>query len=411
MSFNIKTGVGPLSFGVSKAFSGIAPISTKSSVTVGKVMGVVTTKNTPTSKQFEKVGGYSGMGTVFFINYDNAKRVDPQNSDSLLDICDTAKPLFPNLTHYPLLGELVYVIEGLPSPSSQNSPGVIQKYYISVINLWGNIQQNAQTFDPNAPLGKYFIENALVKNLLNYEGDYIIQGRKGNSLRFGSTSRAIGDLNEWSTLGENGNPITILSNGHSYDKTKDYYIEQINKDASSIYLTTNQSIPLTVSVKEPINPITSPIRIPNYLNSQAIINADRVIINSKKDEVMLFSPTSVEISSNNYVNLNAGKTIYLNIKEENPATSTGPAPKIILGTRFDNTAASEPVLLGEKTSVFLLRLVSALDAFALSLTATSTNSEGSPLAKVQGAAEGLQTQLNLLYKQIQPLKSNSTFTI
>jgi hypothetical protein len=411
MSFNIKTGVSPFSFGLSKSSSSTPFPSFTSSVKVGKVMGVITTKNTPTLKQFERVGGYQGMGNVLFLNYDNAKNIDPENSDSFLDICEIAKPLFPNFSYYPILGELIYIIEGLPSPSAQVSPGINQKYYISVINLWGDIQVNSQTKNAKASLGRYFTENSSVRGLLSYEGDFIIQGRKGNSLRFGSTARAIGDLNEWSDIGDNGNPITILSNGHAFEKNKEYYVEQINKNSSSIYLTTDQSIPLSVSVKEPINPITSPIRIPNYLNSQVIINADRVVINSKKDEVMLFALTSVEISSNNYVNLNAGKSIHLNIKEANPATSVGPAPKIILGTRFDNTPASEPVLLGNKTAEFLKKLIAALDIFALSLTATSTNSEGSPLAKVQGSAEALQTQLSLLYKQIQPLLSNSTYTI
>jgi hypothetical protein len=126
---------------------------------------------------------------------------------------------------------------------------------------------------------------------------------------------------------------------------------------------------------------------------------------------MIFASTNIEISTNNIINLNAGKSIYFNIKEENPTLSTGPSPKIILGTQFNNKPAIEPLLLGNKTADFLLSLLSALDAFALSLTSTSTNSEGSPLAKVQGSAEALQTQLNLLYKKIQPLKSNSTFTI
>jgi hypothetical protein len=71
----------------------------------------------------------------------------------------------------------------------------------------------------------------------------------------------------------------------------------------------------------------------------------------------------------------------------------------------------EPVLLGDKTGDFLLSLLTALDGFALALTATSTNSEGSPLAKVQGSAEALQTQLKPLYDRIAKLKSKFTFTI
>jgi len=409
MSLSIKTGVGSLTSGISRASSQFIPPPPP--LKIGKVMGVITTNNTPTTKQFDRAGNFGGMGSIFFLNYDNSKNIDPNNTDSFLDTCDIAKPLFPNFSYYPLLGELVYIIEGLPSPSSQITSGATQKYYITTINLWSDVQVNSQTFSSKSSLGKYFVEDASIRSLLKFEGDFVLQGRKGNSIRFGTTVRAIGNLNEWSNVGTVGSPIIIISNGHSYDKNKEYYLEQINQDASSIYLTTNQSIPLKIEVKDPINPITSPISISNYLESQLIINANRVVINSKKDEVMIFASTNIEISTNNTINLNSGKSIYLNIKEENPTTSTGPSPKIILGTQYNNKPAIEPLLLGNKTADFLLTLISALDAFALSLTATSTNSEGSPLAKVQGSAEALQTQLNLLYKKIQPLKSNSIFII
>jgi hypothetical protein len=407
---SIKTGVSPLSFGLSKA--SYLPIPIKPSILkVGKVMGVVTTKNTPTFKQFERAGSYSGLGSVLFINYDNSKNIDPKNEDSFLDICDIAKPLFPNMFCYPLLGELIYIIEGLPSPSAQITSGATQKYYVTTINLWGDVQVNSQTLNSKAPLGKYFTENPSIRTLLNYEGDFVLQGRRGNAIRFGSTSRAAGNLNTWSDLGNEGSPITIISNGHAYDTNKDYYLEQINKDASSIYLTSNQSIPLYVN-NIPVNPITSPSAPSLYLNSQVIINSDRVILSTKKDDIMLLAYTNVEIGANNIINLNANTSIHLNVKANNPQLGNiGPTPIIILGTKFDNTPADEPVLLGDQTGKFLLSLLTALDAFALSLTATSTNSEGSPLAKVQGSAEALQTQLKPLYDRIEKLKSNYTFTI
>jgi hypothetical protein len=410
MSLSIRTGVSPLSFGLSKVSSLPVP-NNPSTVKVGKVMGVVTTQNTPTLKQFERAGGFVGAGSVLYINYDNSKNTDPQNGDAFLDICDIAKPLFPNIFYYPLLGELVYIIEGLPSPSAQITSGATQKYYITAINLWGDVQTNAQTNNPKAPLGKYFTENASVRTLLNYEGDFIIQGRRGSAIRFGSTSRAAGNLNEWSDIGKEGNPITIISNGHAYDVKKEYYLEQINKDASSIYLTSNQSIPL-VTNNIPINPITSPIVPSNYLNAQAIINSDRVILSTKKDDIMLLAYTNVEIGANNIINLNANTSIHLNVKPpKSLSTIVGPSPLILLGTKLNNQPPDEPVLLGGKTATFLLSLLTALDSFALSLTATSTNSEGSPLAKVQGSAEALQTQLKPLYDKIETLKSNYTFTI
>jgi len=408
MPLSIRTGISNQTAGTSKS-STTSAIPQIPALQVGKVMGVVTTKNTPSPKQFEKVGGFDSPGTIFYLDYNKSKNIDPKisNPDDYLDRCDIAKPLFPQFCYYPLLGELVYIIE-LPSPASQIVQFAPEKYYVNSINLWNDSQVNAQTANKKTPLGKTFLEDSNIRNILNYEGDHIIQGRKGNSIRFGTTVRVALNRNEWSDIGLEGYPITIISNGHKYNKDKEFYIEQINEDDSSIYLTSNQSISLKNNIKDPINPLTLPLGISDYTESQVILNAGRIILNSKFDDIMLFAENNVEISTNNYINLNGGR-VYINVKGD--AVPKGPNPKIILGTRFDNIPASEPLLLGTKTGDFLLSLISALDAFALSLTATSTNASGSPLAKVQGSAEALQAQLKPLYDKIETLKSNTTFTI
>jgi hypothetical protein len=194
----------------------------------------------------------------------------------------------------PLLSHVTYLYQEVST----------QKYYLTPMNLWGESQVNSQTANSKSPLGKYFIEDPSVRNLLNYEGDHIIQGRKGNSIRFGTTVRVASNRNEWSDIGLEGYPITIISNGHKYSKDKEFYIEQINEDASSLYLTSNQIIPLKVEVKNPLNPITLPESVGDYSNSQAILTAGRVILNSKFDDVMLFAENNVEISTNNIINLN-----------------------------------------------------------------------------------------------------------
>lgn len=411
-NLNIKTGVGSFSSGINKSPNSVAS-SKPTQVKVGKVMGVVTTNNTPTPKQFEKVGGYAGIGTIFFLDYDKIKNVDTIVTDGEFDKCEIAKPLFPNISYYPLLGELVYIIEELPSPSTQINPSSTQKYYISTINLWNNQQLNSQTQNPKAPVGKTFIENKDIRNLLSYEGDYIIKGRSGNSIRLGRTVRVFSNINEWSKIGLESQPITIISNGHAYDPKKDFYIEQINQDGSSLYLTSNQSIPLKNNLKVPFNPITLPINIPDYTESQAILNAGRIILNSKFDDVMLFAENNVEVSTNNIINLNAGGSIHLNIKE---GSITNPqlvpiSPKIFLGTKSNDTLPTEPLMLGNQTAKFLLDLLAALDTYALSLISAAGDPEGSPAAKLRASGDALQTQLKPFYDRIQNLLSKSTFTI
>jgi hypothetical protein len=409
MSLSIKTGISPLSFGLSKPSSLLPP---PPSLKVGRVYGVVTTSNTPTTKQFSRAGEYGGTGTVFFLDYNNAKNTIGNNTDSFFDICDIAKPLFPNINYYPLLGELIYIIE-LPSPAAQITSNSTQKYYTTVINLWGDSQVNSQTANSKSPLGKTFIESSIIRNLLNFEGDCIIQGRKGNSIRFGSTVRFASSNNEWSSIGKDGDPILIISNGHNYNKDQDFYIEKINEEASSIYLTSTQNIPFKVDVKDPINPLTAPI-VKYYQNSQVIINADRIVLNSKKDDIMLFASSNIELSTNYTINLNAGEHIHLNIKEE-ISTGLNIKPKIYLGTKFTNEIPTEPLMLGRQTAKYLQDLLHAIDTFAVKLTPAGSTPQGSPMADLQTAADELHKRINSdtdnLRDRIEKLLSKSTYTI
>jgi len=416
-NLSIKTGVGSLTAGISRLTSLTNQLP---HFKVGKVYGTVTTANTPTSKQFGRAGEYGGMGTVFFLDYNNAKNVVGSNTDDFLDTCEIAKPLFPNISQYPLLNELIYILD-LPSPAAQVTSHSTQKYYITAINMWNDPQSNSQPTlalaTPN--LGKTFKSNPNVRNLLNFEGDHIIQGRKGNSIRLGSTVGLASDSNEWSTLGKEGDPIVIISNGHNYKKDDDYYVEKIDEEASSIYLTSTQNVPFKFNLKDPINPLTKPL-VNFYMGkSQVIINADRIVLNSKKDEVMLFASSNIELSTNYTINLNANEHIHLNIKEEDPSTTTTATlkAKIFLGTKFDNTIPTEPLMLGRQTESFLQDLIMAIDTLAIKLTAATNGPQGSAITDVQAAGNELTAKINSdvergnLRDRVAKLLSKSTYTI
>ena len=105
--------------------------------------------------------------------------------------------------------------------------------------------------DINIPLGKYFREQLNIKPLLPYEGDYIVEGRFGNTIRLGATARSEAipeeQKNNWSngSKGEIGDPITIIRNGQAVNLDNQGWVhtlENINTDPSSIYLTSNQKI-------------------------------------------------------------------------------------------------------------------------------------------------------------------------
>ena len=360
---------------------------------IGKVYGVITTENTPTKELFEKSGGWGGIGTVFYLDYEQAKDTDTTD----LTKCKIAKPFHASNQNYPLIGELIHLID-LPSPSSQVNNTSIQKYYTGTINLWNNNQQNS----PSAgDLGKTFSEKSDIRNLLSFEGDRIYQGRKGNGIRFGSTVTKHIDLNEWSKSGNNGDPITILVNGYVTTNTGSLApnIEEINKELSSIYLTSTQKIPLLPSKNDILNPITKPLLPNSYLFSQAIINSDRITLNSKKDEVMIFAKTNIEISTKNIINLNADGHIHIN------------SPYISLGTKTNGDLADEPLLLGNKTKELLTQLMKVLGELCNGLSSAVSTPQGSPLVGINAAGANAVGNLEALQKQLKDIVSINNFTI
>lgn len=184
------------------------------------------------------------------------------------------KPAHSSIKHMPVEGELVLLIPG-PSTKLNESRGLQDYYYTAPFNIWnashhnafpdlGDVSDYANSTEKkyntpglrdqptnlsvnqsaSFPLGPAFPEKAHLKNLLLFVGDVTIEGRWGNSIRLGSTTEQKG-LNTWSSTGEPGTPITIIRNGQgrSIDETAWIpTVEDINRDASSIYLTNGQKI-------------------------------------------------------------------------------------------------------------------------------------------------------------------------
>jgi hypothetical protein len=371
-----------------------SPIPT---IQIGRVYGVITTENTPSEKMFKKAGGFNGIGSIFYLDYNNAKNITG-TGDEFLDLCNIAKPIFPQFQYYPLLGELVTLVDA-PSPDAQLSLNATstQKYYTGVVNLWNNNQQNSQPADISDNLGITFIENSDIKSLLSFEGDHIIQGRQGNAIRFSSTTKLYNDLNEWSNVGNDDNPITLITNGFAYDPKEKFHVEKINQDASSIYLTSNQQIPLQTDKTGTLNPLTKPIDASKYFNAQAIINSDRIVLNSKRDEVMIFAKSNIELNTKNIINLNANERVHLN------------SNTVFLGT-VNNQLPTEPLVLGDKLNTILENLLDSLYSFGASLSTVVGSPEGAPAMDINSAAESLLNDIDRINNNLEGILSQQNFT-
>ena len=193
----------------------------------------------------KKYTGENSIGTISYTLLDEPTPMD-------IDDCLTAYPLYYNISVYPVPNEIVLLI---PSPASNyNSSEKLKKYYLPPIGIQGMPSSNAlpNALNPEREFyqGRYFTENEELKPLRPYEGDITVEGRFGNSIRFGSTinNKLTSHPNGWSQAGYGsiGDPITIISNGKNSRNADlnpgDHIIEDVNKDDSSIYLCTNHRL-------------------------------------------------------------------------------------------------------------------------------------------------------------------------
>lgn len=339
-------------------------------------------------------------GTIYYKEYDTSKPIDniqiPTNEKDLneyLSKYKSAKPSNPNIKVYPLLGELVTLVE-LDNPVSIQTKQKTSMYYTGIINLFNNSQHNAQFISQTPILGKEFEEQNNIVNLKYFEGDIILDGRTNNAIRFASSLNT--NNGYWSNSMNYGDPILILSNG--YNTTDLNHVEDINKDDSTIVLTSTQKIPLETQITTS-NPITKTTLPKNYSqNSQIILNSDRIVINSKKDDVVIYSTTNTELYANDNVTLNANTAILLN------------SDKIILGTEKNSSQYPEqPAVLGIVLEDVLQDLINALSSFGSSLTSVVTTPEGTSLIGVNTAGSRLSGDLSRILDKVENIKSNVVY--
>jgi len=336
-----------------------------------------------TYPNFENIGGWNTLGCI--TTYEN---------DSLI------LPLYPNIKNYPLINEIVYIIEGkgnniIGTPDKNeliSQPNL--SYYITATNIFNNPHNNAYPFSLNTPplpslnqidskienylkseagntnipttqpskiyLGKTFKERSNIHPLLPFEGDIIYEGRWGNSIRLGSTVKDT--PNNWSATGENGDPITIIRNGQGIQSEEGWIpiVENINNSDSSITLTSTQQVPLQASSTSYISYSTPPTSPNKYSGKQILLNSGRLVFNSNQDHILLSSAKSINLNSVESVNIDTKKFITQ-------------ADQIFLGKE---DLANQPLMLGNNTVDLLKNLTSVVKE----LTNTLKTLQSAPVA-------------------------------
>ena len=180
-------------------------------------------------------------------------------------------PLDPNNLQIPVRGEVVLGTEFLgkyyymSKLNIQNSP---------IANTKPNISSYASKPVEDFQLGKYFTENPNgSKKLITREGDTILQGRFGNSIRLGS-NQSEDFFNDPQTSDFIDSPNVKIVSGIS-DIGNDenvYYQENLNTEINSIYLTTKEKVSFNYNNEE----------IDNIDEPQITIQSDNIVFHGRK---------------------------------------------------------------------------------------------------------------------------------
>ena len=369
-------------------------------------------KTQPTA--FKTFGEYQSIGGIFF-NSLNSPNPNPNFSTD-----NFALPLFPNISNIPLENEIVSIMS-LPSNNVQSNVNSAAYYYFQPVNIWNSSHHNAIPDPINGregqdgdyqqieggttrrvtdggteiELGNTFQERIDTRNLQPFEGDIIYEGRWGQSFRFGSTVSGSIISNPWSDSGTDGDPIMILKNGQHEEDTEAWIpqVEDINTDASSIYLTSTQLIPINAASTSYLSYYTPPISPTEYKGEQIILNSGKLLLNSKSDSILL--------SSNNSINLNSLNNV--NIDSPSVAIKSN---KIALGDKN----ATEPIILGNKFLNDFETLCNNLSSLAKALQAPigGPGSASPPVLGIPPQAVKVASSAARMLSNINNYKSTTT---
>ncbi len=389
-----KFGISGLSKNALSPFS--SPVNLKERIITSKrVKDIILDQNHP---KFIEYGEWASIGLVFVED-----TTQPTSENNLI----TIYPLLSNLKFYPLLNEVITVIS-LPSAELETDPNSSKFYYLPPINIWGSQHHNAIPGVSNLPplqqkdyqqteagsvrrvtdggteinLGKVFTEQLNINSLQPFEGDYILEGRFGNSLRFGSS--------------QGKDPITKIRNGQGPQTNEGWTTveENIQEDKASIYLTSTQQIPLQPNTFNYNSYSTSPESVNQYSKPQILLNSDRIVLNANQDHVLLSAAKSINLNSQDSVNIDSKNKVVIN------------SPQILLGSKD----ATEPILLGNKTIDLLRDVLTAFQATLNQLQVLTSLPPGAPFAPLNVQSAVSNQTISKALASLETLKSPNNKT-
>ena len=312
--------------------------------------------------------------------------------ESTYTLEDYAFPFDKNNITYPIVGETILVIKienahyWLPYSISQY-PNFREDYKTSQLakdktiksentsNQSENYKESKATGiskqKPNQTKAeeKQYNVNEKIKFLNPRQGDTILSGRVGNTIRFSEFF-----LTE---DGKTSSPGIYIRNKQNSEldskKIGELIDEDINKDGTSIYITSNKvKIPFTETIKKEKKAFIEYPTSDKLKGDQLFVNSDRIVLSAKASEFIIFGKGNTGIITDGRFTVDAEKDIYLHTNKNVTIHSKGnnkiflnsdSGGKIYLGKDKGEGGVGAPVqkmVLGGELVQILDELISAI---------------------------------------------------
>lgn len=344
-----------------------------------------------------------------------------------------AFPFDKNNVTYPIIGETVLIIVSgnecfwLPYTNTQY-PNYREDYKTSKASTerplktagGGNnskdYKESKDTGTPNqskpksdSEKSKYKV-NEKVKFLKPKEGDTILQGRVGNTIRF-SEFHLTED-------GKTSSPSVFIRNKQNPkldEKPIGELIEEdINEDGTSIYLTSGKvKVPFKETIKKTKDAFKEYPTSDKLTGDQLWVNSDRIILSAKAKEFIIFGKGNTGIITDGTFTVDAEKDIYLHTNKNITFHSKGSnkiflnsdsGGKIYLGKdkgEGDAGAAVQKMVLGGELVKIMGELIDAIteQVYATPVGPTSPGPTNAAAFKaIKGKLKTLLSSKNFLSK-------------
>lgn len=382
---------------VDTLFRNLSPNQSQSSqgqatigVAYGRVLDVILDE---THKDYQLRGGLKALNGVYYAEIETTSPTSQEGRNNF------AYQANSHIQDVPKVGELVR-LEVQPSNVVEIVDQVRDVYYTNIVNIWNHPKDNValdvrKSLDINTRLQDEFDNQLIYNPVRSAQGDLHLRGRQGQSLRFTGAKSA---ANPFTIADNKDKPLIIIrTGGIQQDVPFKTVLEDINKDISSVYLTSDHVIPLTTvrPFKEAFKnqPVTASDK---FRGEQVLVNTDRVVVNAKEDSILLSAKEAVAVN---------GDTVNIESKDYTALESD----RIYLGRGALTANIPEPVLLGNKTERLLQRVLDLISDIATDLTRAQTL-DGVPIPVLNKRGAQLKPVLSEIERQLFSIKSKKTFT-